>query len=203
MASQEKFEILGVIMKFFVLLILMGFISLHSVASFATVYEFNSDGTTNIYEAQDYLVDKRHNGHLPSFSVLSSISKEHTKFGDIISKASEKYKVSENLIHAVIKAESAYNPNAVSAKGAGGLMQLMPATARQYGVSDIFSPSENIDGGTKYLKFLLKKYNGNINMALAAYNAGEGSVDKYGDIPPFPETRAYVDKISMFLEKVN
>lgn len=181
----------------------MGFISLHSLASFATVYEFNSDGTANIYEAQDYLADKRHKGSFQSLSALHDIPKKHTKFSDIVSKVSEKYKVSENLIHAVIKAESAYNPNAISVKGAGGLMQLMPATARQYGVSDIFSPSENIDGGTKYLKFLLERYNGNINMALAAYNAGEGSVDKYGDIPPFPETRAYVDKISMFLEKVN
>lgn len=203
MLSQDKFEISGVKMKFLSLLLFMGFIFLHSAVSVATVYEFNADGSSNIYEAQDYLAEQRHKGLLLSLPVSSSISQEHIKFGDIISKVSEKYNVSESLIHAVIKAESAYNPNAVSVKGAGGLMQLMPATAKQYGVSDIFSPSENIDGGTKYLKFLLKKYNGNISLTVAAYNAGEGSVDKYGDVPPFPETRAYVEKISMFLEKVN
>ena len=117
--------------------------------------------------------------------------------------ASAKYDVSEDLIHAVIKAESAYNPNAVSLKGAGGLMQLMPDTATQYGVADRFSPKENIDGGTKYLKILLDRYDGDIGMAVAAYNAGEGTVDKYGDIPPYSETKAYVQKISLFLEKDN
>ena len=172
---------------------------LPSVA-FATVFEFNSDGSVKVYEAQDYLAQERHQ-RFSHHIIPSSAMKADKKFVDIVSKVAEKYGVSENLIHAVIRAESSYNPDAVSPKGAGGLMQLMPATAEQYGVSDRFSPEENIDGGTKYLKFLLDRYEGDVALAVAAYNAGEGAVDKYGAIPPYAETRAYVDRISMFLNR--
>ena len=171
--------------------------------AFATVFEFDADGKVSAYEAQDYLAPIRHQKF--SQKILAPIFQTSSpkKFDEYVMKASNKYEVDSNLIHAVIKAESSYDPYAVSPKGAGGLMQLMPDTAKQYGVTDRFSPEENIDGGTQYLRFLLNGYNGDISLAVAAYNAGEGAVDKYGDIPPFAETRAYVQKVSLFLDKEN
>ena len=96
------------------------------------------------------------------------------------------------LVHSVIKTESNYNPNAVSPKGARGLMQLVPSTARRFGVDDPSNPVQNLQGGAKYLKYLLNLYQGNESLALAAYNAGEQSVARYGGVPPFPETQRYV-----------
>jgi soluble lytic murein transglycosylase-like protein len=96
------------------------------------------------------------------------------------------------LIHSVIKVESNYNANAISSKGALGLMQLIPATARRFGVSDVFNPVQNIQGGAKYLRYLLDLYHDNYPLALAAYNAGEAAVERYGGVPPFAETQNYV-----------
>jgi len=100
------------------------------------------------------------------------------------------------LVHSVIQTESNYDPNAVSPKGARGLMQLIPATARRFGVADAFNPIENLQGGTRYLKYLLDLYHGDYPLALAAYNAGEQSVARYGGVPPFPETRKYVAEVA-------
>ena len=104
------------------------------------------------------------------------------------------------LIHSVIKVESNYNSFAVSPKGALGLMQLMPETARRFGVADVFNPFDNMQGGAKYLHYLLDLYNGNYTLALAAYNAGEAAVEKYGSVPPFPETRNYVVQVRRLIE---
>ena len=105
------------------------------------------------------------------------------------------------LVHSVIKAESNYNPMAVSPKGAMGLMQLMPDTARRFGVTDIFDPLDNLQGGARYLHYLLDLYNGNYTLAVAAYNAGEAAVDKYGSVPPFTETRNYVVQVRRNIER--
>jgi soluble lytic murein transglycosylase-like protein len=105
------------------------------------------------------------------------------------------------LIHSVIKVESNYNPNAISPKGALGLMQLIPATARRFGVSDVFDPVENIQGGARYLKYLLDLYKNDYRLALAAYNAGEAAVAKYGDVPPYAETRNYLVQVRKHIEE--
>ena len=119
-------------------------------------------------------------------------------FADIVDSASARHGVDPILIHAVIQIESSYRPRARSPKGAMGLMQLMPATARRYSVSDPFDPEANIDGGTRYLKSLLKEFE--VSHALAAYNAGEMSVRRFGGVPPYRETRRYV---SLVLELVD
>ena len=113
-----------------------------------------------------------------------------------INAHSERLGVAADLVRAVIQVESAFNPVAVSNKGAMGLMQLMPATAQELGVANPFDPDQNIRGGVTYLKQLLNRYDNKVELALAAYNAGIGNVEKYGDVPPFKETRNYVDKIT-------
>jgi len=109
--------------------------------------------------------------------------------------------LSPELLHSVIKVESNYNPYAVSSKGALGIMQLIPSTARRFGVSDVFNPVDNIEGGAKYLKYLLELYGNNYELALAAYNAGEGAVAKHGGVPPYTETRNYLQLVAGQLKK--
>lgn len=114
---------------------------------------------------------------------------------NMISQISRKHGVDEKLVKALIQQESGFNPKAKSHCGAMGLMQLMPGTAKTLGVTDAFNPVQNVDGGVRHLKWLLSKYNGNTILALAAYNAGSGAVDKYDGVPPYPETQNYVKKI--------
>jgi Transglycosylase SLT domain len=113
----------------------------------------------------------------------------------LVREAAERHQVDPALIRAVIQTESNWNPGAISRKGALGLMQLIPTTAQRFGVNDAFSPKQNVDAGVRYLKTLLERYNGNLDLALAAYNAGEGAVDRAHGIPAYRETRTYVQRV--------
>ncbi|WP_242110702.1 lytic transglycosylase domain-containing protein [Luteimonas aquatica] len=118
-----------------------------------------------------------------------------------ISAASRQYGVEEAIVRAIIHAESAFNPAALSRVGAQGLMQLMPATARRFGVSNAFDVGQNIQGGVQYLAWLLKRFNGDLTLAAAGYNAGEGAVDRYGGVPPYSETRRYVQRVGVLAQR--
>jgi len=117
------------------------------------------------------------------------------RFENIVRSASDRYDVDPDLVWAVMKAESNFNPRAVSRKGARGLMQLMPATARLLEVDDIYNPTENVNGGVRYLRSLLNRFRGNRRLALAAYNAGAKAVEHYKNVPPYAETREYVRRV--------
>lgn len=127
---------------------------------------------------------------------LRDLHKNQTRYSPTIDFYAKHYRLPRSLLHAVITAESAYDPEAVSRAGAVGLMQLMPETARRYGVRNRRNPSDNVSGGTRYLRDLLRMFNNNLVLALAAYNAGENAVVKHGhQIPPYNETRNYVKKV--------
>ena len=123
-----------------------------------------------------------------------------TGYEELIRGASDRHNIDADLIRAVIKAESAFNSNARSNKGAMGLMQLMPETARLHNVLDAFNPNDNVEGGVRHLKMLLSRYQGDIELSLAAYNAGSGAVEKHGGIPPFAETREYVRRVLSYYD---
>jgi len=129
-----------------------------------------------------------------------SSSVNPAEFDQLIRTCSDKYGVNQCLVKAVIHAESGYNPNAVSSKGASGLMQLMPSTAKSLKVADRFNPKDNVEGGVKYLRFLLDTFRGDVSLAVAAYNAGLSKVAKYGGIPPYNETRTYVNRVLSYMK---
>ena len=124
-----------------------------------------------------------------------------SEFDTLIKEMSTRYEVEPALVKAVIQAESNFVPYARSPKGALGLMQLMPETARRHNVGRVFDPRENIQGGVKHLRLLLDRYNGNVRKTLAAYNAGEEAVDQYGGVPPFPETIEYLQRVLQYREQ--
>jgi len=170
-----------------------------SSPSFADIYKFtDEDGVVHFTNVPTHgkfkliLKEKRVEFRLgPNFE----------KYDATIMKAAEKHGVDYALVKAVIKAESNFNPMAISRVGAKGLMQLMPGTAYALRVNDSFQPEDNIDGGVRYLRYLLDLYQGNIYLALAAYNAGEKAVYRYRGIPPYPETKTYVKRVLRYHEQ--
>jgi soluble lytic murein transglycosylase-like protein len=166
------------------------------------IYKFeDSDGTLHFTDAPTdkrfkvFMRDIKKDRRLRTAFKLPGYARNPAEFEPIIASCSREFGVDSALVKAVIHAESGYNPNAVSPKGAQGLMQLMPKTAQGLKVVDSMNPSDNIRGGVRYLRFLLDTFKGNESLALAAYNCGMGSVAKYGGIPPFQETRNYVAKV--------
>lgn len=132
-----------------------------------------------------------------------AVAKIDAPFSSIVETASRIHGVEGRLVHAVIWAESSYNPKAVSSSGATGLMQLMPETAKRYGVRDAFDPAQNINGGVKHLKELLDQFDGDLELAVAAYNAGPNAVIRAGNrIPPYPQTAAYVPKVIAYYHRL-
>ncbi|MGR8936095.1 MAG: transglycosylase SLT domain-containing protein [Gammaproteobacteria bacterium] len=173
-------------------------------------YNLSRRSETNIYKyvANDgrvYFTDKpTHKGFLfygrsrpiNYAQFLPKMKINRSKYTALIAMTALKHNLDPDLLHAVIRVESAYNPNAVSSAGAMGLMQLMPGTAKRYGVADRSDPLQNIEGGAHYLKDLLAMFNSNLTLAIAAYNAGENAVIKYNNsIPPYPETQQYVKQV--------
>lgn len=136
-----------------------------------------------------------------STALQKGTSPPRIPFNEIIVAVAARYGVDPHLIRAIIFAESGYNPRAKSEKGARGLMQLMPATAEELGVQNIYNPEENIDGGVRYFKYLLDRFDGDVQLALAAYNAGYRHVRNYEGVPPFKATEHYVEKVLKFKEK--
>lgn len=124
-------------------------------------------------------------------------------FAEAIGDAAQRHEVDPVLLTAMAEVESAFDARAVSHKGASGLLQLMPETAKRFGVGDVFDASQNADGGARYLRWLLERYEGRTELALAGYNAGEAAVDRYQGIPPFPETRAYVTRVLAGVERLS
>jgi soluble lytic murein transglycosylase-like protein len=174
----------------------------------AGVYTFVDDrGVVNLSNVPD---DKRYQVLIAAPVVASSETVQaappnpavRQHYGAVVEQMAGQFGLEAALLHAVISVESGYNPNAVSRRGAGGLMQLMPATAKRFGVANVFDPADNVRGGAQYLAELLTLFKNDLRLALAAYNAGENAVLKYGrKIPPYPETAAYVPKVVDFYNR--
>ncbi len=170
--------------------------------AFADIYRFeDNDGVVHFTDTPTdrrfkiFMRDIRKDRKLRTNFRLTACARNPEEFEPIINACALEYGVDKSLVKAVIHAESGYNPNAVSSKGASGLMQLMPKTAHGLHVADAFNPRDNIRGGVRYLRFLLDTFKGDVSLALAAYNAGLANVAKYKGIPPFSETRNYVAKV--------
>jgi soluble lytic murein transglycosylase len=181
-------------------LLTFNFLILLVAGAAADIYRYvDADGIvhfTNDPPTKNFKLYRRETIAIKSGSAGPAIP---SSLGNIIRHYSEKYSLEEGLVHAVIKAESNYNATAVSKKGALGMMQLMPGTARLLKVDNPLDPAENIGGGSRYLRQMLDEFNGNLDFAIAAYNAGPNAVRRHGGIPPYEETRTYVKRVKQYL----
>lgn len=170
---------------------------------FQNIPATNFTGMNNVDKSRDIpAAGLKESSEIKNANAPTVKQSEENNFNQLFMDCAEKYDFDPDLLKAVAKAESGFDAKAVSLAGAKGIMQLMPDTARELGVKDILDPAENIAGGTKYLKKMLERYNGDVKLALAAYNAGPGSVDKFGDIPPFAETKNYVNKVQKYYQQI-
>ena len=190
------------IKRLWIIYIVFIFTALHELPATADIYKYeDKEGVLHFTDAPTdrrfkvFMRDIKKDKKLRTTFRLSGCARDPKEFEPIIDSCALEYGVDKSLVKAVIHAESGYNPNAVSRKGAAGLMQLMPKTAQGLKVSNSFDPSENIRGGVRYLKFLLDTFKGDVTLALAAYNAGLSKVAQYRGIPPYEETRNYVGKV--------
>lgn len=178
-------------------------------AAQATIYVYQLPGGTRI--VTDHPVNSEHYTLVRKTTSVNGIGRflahptsqnmllvDPSTYDQLILQTAAAHRMDAALVKAVVHAESGFNPRAISRKGATGLMQLMPATAKRYGVRDLHDPAENVRGGVLYLKFLLQKFNHNHRLALAAYNAGENAVIRYKGIPPYIETQDYVRKVLQY-----
>ena len=170
-----------------------------TIPLYADIYVYmDSEGVlhfTNVPTSSNYKIFIREK---PSISSNSEVADRTNRYDDLITEASKSHGVSFSLLKALIKIESDFNPRAISSAGAIGLMQIMPENIRALNIKDPFDPWENIMGGTRYLKQLIGRFNGKLPMALAAYNAGPNTVDRYKRIPPFKETEDYVEIVMKY-----
>lgn len=188
--------------KLHLMLLLAAGLQLSSLPAGADIYKYeDTEGVVHFTDAPTdrrfkvFMRDIQKDRRLRTNFGFGKLARNPEEFDPIISSCSREFGVDKALVKAVIHAESGYNPNAVSRKGATGLMQLMPGTAQGLKVADSFNPEDNIRGGVRYLRFLLDTFKGDVSLALAAYNAGLGKVAKFGGVPPYEETRNYVSKV--------
>lgn len=182
--------------------IAFGFIISFFSSSYADIYKYVDENGVICYtdtpmnnKVDLIMKEKKEITFQNKTKTTKKVSQENTHYHTLVHEKATKYNIDPLIVKAVIKAESNWNEWAVSRRGAMGLMQLMPATAREMNIGNPFDPEENIEGGVKYLRYLLERFNGDLTLALAAYNAGPNSVEKFGIIPPIPETREYVRKV--------
>ena len=192
----------SLIKQLWILYLVLAFTLLHAFPATADIYKYeDNEGVLHFTDAPTdrrfkvFMRDIKKDRKLRTTFRLGGCARDPKEFEPIINSCALEYGVDTSLVKAVIQAESGYNPNALSRKGAAGLMQLMPKTAEGLKVSNAFDPSENIRGGVRYLRFLLDTFKGDVSLALAAYNAGLSKVAQYRGIPPYEETRNYVGKV--------
>ena len=177
--------------------------SLLFIASTASsdIFKYTDDNGVTCYtdaplgKKNQKIVVEKSNKVIPDKKKIEKSLAVNADYSSYVQKSARKYEIEPELIHAVIRTESNGNHRAVSKKGAMGLMQLMPSTASDMNVGNPFNPEENIEGGTRYLRYLIEKFNGNLTLAVAAYNSGPKTVERYGNVPPILETRQYVNKV--------